>query len=445
MDYSKHIQKAEEAARRRNYDFAIQLYRQLLDINPDVGDARGGLRRVLKARHEAKGGRGLFRKLAGAGPLAGAKAMAKAGRWEAAIKGYEGYLATNPMDEDGNLGLGQVLESGGYFASALAVYEFLAEIAPRNPEGLKRAGAMMAQQGDPLKALAYYERALEADPRDRDAMKARKDLAAEAALKQGRFDQVEHSREQIVDREGNQSLERASRLQMSPEELDEEVERLQNRLAEDSGNVEVMLELARVHEKRRDPGAALDLVERALTFRKGDTELEERAESLRLASLKREIARADKLGDTEAADRLEAQLGALHGARLAKAVERRPGDSAARLALGRHLLDAEDLDGAASELQKALADPRLAPEGHFLLGLCFRMKGFLDLARKQFNEALEDRPTLDDRGREILYNLGAIAEAEGDSTEARACYSRIFETDIGYRDVAAKMEQLSRD
>ena len=37
MDYSKHIQKAEEAARRRNYDFAVELYQQLLELDPDQG------------------------------------------------------------------------------------------------------------------------------------------------------------------------------------------------------------------------------------------------------------------------------------------------------------------------------------------------------------------------------------------------------------------------
>ena len=49
---------------------------------------------------------------------------------------------------------------------------------------------------------------------------------------------------------------------------------------------------------------------------------------------------------------------------------------------------------------------------------------------------------MDERAREILYNLGAIAEAEGDTAEARAFYARIFEVDIGYRDVAQKMEGL---
>jgi len=49
---------------------------------------------------------------------------------------------------------------------------------------------------------------------------------------------------------------------------------------------------------------------------------------------------------------------------------------------------------------------------------------------------------MDERAKEILYNLGAIAEAENNAADARAAYARIFEIDIGYRDVAAKMEKF---
>ena len=73
MDFSKHIQKAEEATRKRNYDFAVQLYQQLLEIDPDQSEARGGLRRALKKRFEQKKGGKLFNALRGATPLALAK------------------------------------------------------------------------------------------------------------------------------------------------------------------------------------------------------------------------------------------------------------------------------------------------------------------------------------------------------------------------------------
>src|SRR6185436_13300079 len=58
LDFSKQIQKAEEALRRRNYDFAVELYRQLTDLDPDQGEARSGLRRALKKRVEQEGGKG---------------------------------------------------------------------------------------------------------------------------------------------------------------------------------------------------------------------------------------------------------------------------------------------------------------------------------------------------------------------------------------------------
>lgn len=442
VDYTKHIQKAEEAARRRNYDFAIQLFQQLLEIDPDVGEARAGLRQVLRKRHEAKKGGKLFKLLKGAGPLALAKTMSKAGKHGAAAKALESYLATNPLDEEGNLLLGMSLESASHYRSALAVYEFLAEIAPKNPEGLKRAGAMMRVSGDLTKALAYYERALESDPRDREALKARKDLAAEAAISRSRFDEVSHSREQMVDKEGAVNLERAHRLHRSQEELREDLTKLEDRFAEAGSDVDLMLEMVDLHEKLRDPEAALDLAQRALSYRKGSVDLETRVGQLEIKVLKKGISRADKTGDQEEADRLEAQLREKELAELQRRLELTPGDAGLRLTLGKALVRQERYDEAAAELQKAVHDPRLADEAHMHLALCFQKKGFLDLARKEYQRALDARPEVDERAREILYNLGAIAEAEGDPAEARAFYARIFEVDIGFRDVAQKMEGL---
>ncbi len=442
VDYSKHIQKAEEATRRRNYDFAVQLYQQLLEIDPDVGEARAGLRRALVKRSEQRKGGKLLKALKGAGPLAAAKGLAKAGKHAAAAKQLEQYLASNPLDEGANLLLGVCLENAGYNQSALAVFEFLAEIAPRNPEGLKRAGAMMRLKGDVPKALEYYERALESDPRDRDALKARKDLSAEVALSKSRYDEVDHSRDQIRDQEEAIRLERAQRMHRSPEELREELTGLEGRFAERSSDVDLMLEMAAIHERLRDPEAALDLARRAQTYRKDSPDLDQRVTQLEQKALKKAIARADKTGDQEEADRLEERLRETEVGDLMRRLELAPGDSALRLSLGRTYLRQGRLDEATGELQRAVGDPRIENEARVYLAQCFKEKGFLDLARKEYEKALAARTTVDERAREILYNLGAIAEAEGDVAEARSCYARIYEVDIGYRDVAAKMEQL---
>lgn len=441
MDYSKHIQKAEEAARRKNYDFAVELYQQLLELDADQGEARAGLRRVLKLRHDSKKGGRFLRALSGAGPLAVAKTMRKAGKVDACIKSVEQYLASNPLDVDANLMLGEVLEQGEYYKSACAVYEFIAMIAPKNPEGLKRAGAMMYQLGEHHKALEFYEQALEADPRDQDALKQRKNLAAETALSRRKDDSVQHSREQIKDKGEAQSLERATRMHKTDEELQQDLERLEERFAESPSDPDVMIAMADVHEKLKDAEAALDLVERACDYRKDSSELQARRMKLREKVLKKSISRADRDGDTEKANRLEAELQGYQLEALRDQVRLRPGDAGLRLSLGRLMLKTGAVDEAVAEFQKAVDDPRAGTDALMQLGEAFQKKGFLDLAKKNYERALEGSSGSDARSKEILYNLGSIAESEDQTDEARALFARIFEIDIGFRDVAAKMEQ----
>ncbi|WP_419190671.1 tetratricopeptide repeat protein [Saltatorellus ferox] len=442
MDYSKHIQKAEEAARRRNYDFAVQLYQQILELEADQGEARAGLRRALKAREETKKGGKFMKMMKGAGPLTIAKGLAKAGKHDAAAKSVETYLATAPLDVEANMLLGTSLEAAGHFKSSLAVFEFIAEIDPKNAEGLKRAGAMMARTGEAAKALGYYERALEVDPRDRDALKARKDLAAEAALDTARYDTVGHSREQLVDAEETRRLEQSRRIHRTPEELEAELERLEARYAEDPSDVDTMLALAEVHEKRRDPEAALDVLERALTYRQGDRDLEERVGKTRTKALKRALAKAGKDGNQEKADKIEARLQAHEVAEIRRRLAIHPGDAGLRLELGQILLAQGDLDEAAAELQKALSDPRRAIEARLTLARVFEAKGFGDLAAREFEKVLDGMPENDQRRREILYSLAALAESGSDLERAKRLYAQVYEVDVSFRDVAKKMEEL---
>jgi tetratricopeptide (TPR) repeat protein len=445
VDYSKHLQKAEEALKRRNFDFAIEVYQQLLELEPDLAEARGGLRQALKRRHEQQKGGRLFKAIAGAGPLAMAKGLRKAGKHGAAAKALEQYLAGSPLDESANLELGLALESAGHFKSARAVYEFLAEIAPKSAEGLKRAGAMMYREGEHAKALEYYERALQADPRDQEALKARKDLAAERALSAGRFDSVQHSREQVKDKEQTLDLERARRRTLTDEDLGKERERLEGLYADNPKDPELMIQLADVNERLKDYDSALDFAARAQQYRKDSFELVCKVGDLRSKMMRKRIARADKDGNSELASRLEQELVEVEVEDFQSRVWLHPGDAALRLQLGRRLLKKGALDASLAEFQKAQADARVQRDARIGMAQCFQRKGFTDLARKEYLRVLEGVQEIDERAKEVLYALGEIAEADSKSgapDEARSFYARVYEVDIGYRDVAAKMERF---
>ncbi len=443
MDFSKHIQKAEEALRRRNHDFAVELYRQLVDLDPAHGEARSGLRKALRKRFESHQGGKFLRALSGAVPFSRAKALGKMGKHEACARALEDYLASNPLDEEANLLLGRSLEKAGHPEAARAVYQFVVEIAPKNVEALKRAGALLHRGGELEGALACYEKALQADPRDQEALKARKDLAADMALSRTGDARVGHSRELIKDKERARSLERAQKLHFSEDELRSELGRLEGRLSESPSDPDLLVELAKVHDRLGDPEAALAGIRRALELRPDSIDLVARAGDLESKRLKREIVRADREGHPDEASRLEASLVAYEVADHRRRVELRPGDNALRLALARKLLRAEETDAALAELQRCQNEPRLRSEALFLLGACFHRKGILDLARKDYEQALEGTNDTSERAKEILYNLGLIAESQGRAEEARSFYLRIYEIDIGYRDVAKKMETLN--
>ena len=55
QQYEKLVEKAREAAKRRNYDYAIDLYMQVLKLNPDHGDAAKELRKVTVRKGQEEG------------------------------------------------------------------------------------------------------------------------------------------------------------------------------------------------------------------------------------------------------------------------------------------------------------------------------------------------------------------------------------------------------
>ena len=63
-----------------------------------------------------------------------------------------------------------------------------------------------------------------------------------------------------------------------------------------------------------------------------------------------------------------------------------------------------------------------------------------DMAQSQFEKAMEGKTTFDDEKKELVYFLASVYEKQGRHEQAEANYKSIYEMDIGYRDVAEKVE-----
>ena len=441
VDLNKFLEQAADAAKRRNYAMAVKIYGQVLSIQPDFGEARAGLRRALFQKAAQKPPSKLTAMLFGGVHLliAGAQRLARA--HAGAAKSLERYLAMDPAAEGANLKLGDSLRRAGFGKSALAVYAAYAELQPRCLEACRAAGALYYEQGKMREALEMYEQALKVDPRDQESLKARKNLAAEGALQSTGIEQAESSRDLIKDKQKQKQLERQERLQLSAEEVEEELDELEQRLQERPGDEALLRRGAKLRAMAKDLRGALDLIEQLLQIHADDGELLAQASELRIRLQEQMVQKAEKRGDEAAAARARQALGQLRVGEARRRVERNPADLGARYDLGSGLLEAGQLDEAIAELQQAVKDPRKKTDATFLLGQAFQHKELHDLALGQYEKALEAAGG-GPRAKEALYEMGAICEAQGKHDDALRHFTKILEQDIGFRDVAKKVEAL---
>lgn len=441
MDLSRYLEQAADAAKRRNFALAVKIYGQVLQIQPDFGEARAGLRKVLFQKAAQKPPTKAKALAFGGVHLLLGNLLRLAGRHAAAARAYERYLVHDPLAEGANLALGAALQRSGHLRSALAVFAAYAEHQPRCLPACRAAGALYQAQGKLPEALAMYEAALKVDPRDQESLKARKDLAAEGALRSTGIDKATSSRELIKDKEQQRQLERQERLQLSAEELEAELAQVESRLAESPADAKLLRRGARLREMAKDLPGALDLVEQLLRLQPGDAEVAELAGDLRIRVQEQMVARAEKAGDAAAAARARTALGQLRVAEARRRVERNPADLAARFDLGSGLLATGETDAAIAELQQAVKDPRKKNEALFLLGRAFQHKQLPELALGQFDKALQAVGS-GPLAKEALYEMGAISLSLGKREDALRHFTRILEQDIGFRDVARKVEEL---
>jgi tetratricopeptide (TPR) repeat protein len=435
MDLTKNLEQAADAAKRRNHAMACKIYGQVLQIQPDFGEARSGLRKVLFQKAAQKPPSKLTAFVLGGVNLLVGRVSRLIGRHGAAARAYERYLAHDPLAEGANLALGESLRRAGWNRSAHAEHQ------PRCLEACRAAGALFQEQGKFQEALAMYEAALKIDPRDQEALKARKDLAAEGALRTTGIDKAGSSRDLIKDKEQQRQLERQDRLQLSADEIEDELTQVEAKLQETPQDAKLLRRGARLRELAKDLAGALDLVEQLLRVQPGDAEVQELAGDLRIRLQEQMVQKAEKAGDEAAAQRARAALQQLRVGEARRRVERNPTDLPARFDLGTGLLAAGEVDAAIAELQQAVKDPRKKNEALFALGRAFQKKNLPELALAQFDKTLQAAGG-GVLAKEALYEMGAICQALGKREDALRHYTRILEQDIGFRDVAAKVEQL---
>jgi len=223
-------------------------------------------------------------------------------------------------------------------------------------------------------------------------------------------------------------------------------------VAEQPENINFYREICSNYRKLGDYENALEWIAKARQLEAGsaDVNLERLEGSLKREKMAAGIkAKEEELeANPESAD-LKAALEELRHEervfRLTQAedlVQRYPNEFSYRYELGELYHDEGETDKAIKELQLAQRSPKVRISALILLGKAYKVKGFSDLAAEQLNLAKSEIPGVTDQKKDVLYELGSCYEDQGDMDKAMAEFKTLYGADIGYRDVAQKIDDF---
>jgi tetratricopeptide (TPR) repeat protein len=447
--------KAVTAVELRNFGYAIDLLQTLLKEEPEFLTGRQMLRRaeVTRAKLEKKG----FFNISTA-RLEVMKAQRELKKDPAkTIELMEKVLELAPYNLQANMLLKDAAVAADFPEIAIFAMETLLENEPRDVKVLHELGRLYHRYDQSGKAVEIYNRIIEINPNDLEAAKLGKDAAARDSMKRGGWHEAESYRDLIKNKEAAVSLEQQSRMQLSGESLEQQINETYALHEAAPENVDLAKRLGLLHDQKDDLDGAVAWYQYAVDLtNRSDPGLVRKVMDLKMRQLERQIRQdeqflaehgsdaaqfTEKMAGLEAAKRQRAAL-LIEDAR--KRLERNPTDLQLHYELGEHLASAGHYRDALPELQRARQNPNARLKAMNLLGQCYRALGMLDLAARQLDDAAREMTVMDAVKKEILYNLGLVYEQMGDANGYIEAMKKIYEADYGYRDVATRVESSYR-
>ncbi len=450
---SKLYDKAAEAVKKRNYDYAIELFLQELTLEPNNVDARRALRAAEIKKYQELGGvpTGGATYVKGLGSMFQAFLYKVTKNWEKEMIACERFLSGAPKNATFLGMLGDAARAAGHIDTAILAFEELREADHASPRALRSLGQLYREKGDIARSMHYYEALRKQLPNDPEAAKAVRDLAAAGATKLAEEKQAAGDgtyRDLMKDEDHASRLEKQSKRIRTESDMDDAIARARADLQKTPHDVKLLKVLGDLFLKKKDYGAAIEAYEEALKKKPNDVTISEAMGDLKMRRYDEQVAELTaqaKKGDADA----KGQLKALKDERndfcieeLTRRVKAHPTELALRFQLGQFLYKGDRLDEAIAELQKAVSDPRRKQQAQLLLGKCFARKKMPELAIKELEKARHGMSGMDETGKEITYELALLYEAAGQRAKAAEEFERIIEVDINYKDAMKRMEAL---
>ncbi len=442
-------EKGTVAFQRQNLDYAIAIFNQVLDKEPAFYECREALRASQFKRAGAGAGffKKAFSKATSTGPLLAKGQIALRSNPLEAIQVAEQILNNDPHSQAAHKLLADAALLADFPRTAVLSLEIAFKNSPKDKAVALKLGAALVRLGNHAKAEEIYTGLLRADPSNSEIAQALKDLSANRTMQEGGYDALgdgQGSYRNILKDKGEAvALEQEHREVKTDDVADNLIREYQRRLRQEPNNLKLMRSLADLHAQKNEFDQALDYYQKVTAASSGgDPALEKIAAEIHLKKFNHALEKLDPQAPeyAEQAARLQAERQAFKLSECQRRAEKYPTDLYIRFELGQHYYEAGKIGEAIAEFQKARSNPHLSIQALYFLGQCYARRGMIDLAARALQNAIKEKVVFDDEKKELLYTLGCILEKMGKKEEAIEQFKLIYEIDIGYKDVAAKID-----
>ncbi|MBP8655393.1 MAG: hypothetical protein KBI43_02990 [Kiritimatiellae bacterium] len=437
-------EKAMAALERGNTGYALDMLKQVITVEPRFLLARKNLRiaqvklavaaKPNAMTHQLSSLKGAFTLMAAQGKL---KKDPKA-----ALDGAEKLLAMDPLNLSFLKFFAQAAEAAEMTELAVQTLEIARPYYTRNVDFLRLLAKLYIDTNQPGGAKDCYAAVVELRPNDQQAIKNLKDAAALDTMKAGNWtDMKSDFRSKLKDQKEAIRLEQQAKSVKGESDIDALIEDRLRDIQREPQNMNFRRALADLYVRAERFDEALQaLADATEAAGRSDPQIERTVSQIKARQFDNAIAAAKAANDEAAVAAQEAAKAQFLYDDAVEMVKRYPNDLQFRYELGYQYYLRDQFNEAIEEFQLAQRNPQRRTRALYYLALCFTAKGQYDIAFEQLQKAASELTLMDDTKKDVVYEMGVLAEKMGRAQEATGYFKEIYAVDIKYRDIAQRIE-----
>ena len=429
------------ALRKDNLEYATKLFEQALRHEPGFFECREALRlNQFKRAGKKSGFFRMFGKTTASSLLPKGQLILKKNPIEA-IEVAEQILNDDPYSVMGNKLLADAATAADFPRTAVFAWDLVMKQQSGDKANTMKYCPALVNNGDVAKAEETCAALAKAHPDEQEVQQFSKNLTASRTLAEGGYDKVTSGeagyRAVLKDEAEAVLLEQENRRSDQESTAENLIREYEQRVRDEPNNLKLIRSLAELHCRVKNYDRSVEYYERFnKTNLRSDAAVDRAIVDTKLQQYDWRIEQA---AQSETGG-LSAERKAFEMEQIQRLSDTYPSDLSLRYDLGLLQLESGETTLAIQSFQRAQANPQREIAALMQIGRCFAKRGMNDMAASTLQKALQKKEVMDDEKMNLHYQLGYVLDSMGRREESVDQFKIIYEKDIGYRDVADRVD-----